>query len=87
MKPINKFVIYNELTDELLHKVKKEGGMKMYGWCQHLASAFKYLSHSDAIRTAQKIANKKQHPLFVCELHESDSQFGLGNSTEVTPSL
>ena len=79
------YAIYREKTDELLNHVKNTKSGIMYAWCRSPVIAFKYLSHSDAMKAAQKIADNKNYCLAVCELHKSDRKIGLENPTTVLP--
>ena len=85
METTNKYVIFHEKRDEFLCAVKKEVGVDGLGWCTHPTTALKYDSILIAKATTQRIADKRDYRLTICELYESDTKIGLVNAIMVLP--
>jgi len=57
------------------------------GWHPHPQHAIKFDTIDEARRTAQRIVDNKGYDLLICELRESDTQFGVFEADSVAPRM
>jgi hypothetical protein len=87
MKHTGKYVIFRESRDDFLHESREGKDECRTGWCAHPRGALTYDSRDEATRIAQRLADRKNCKLVVCELAESESQIALADPLEVWPVL
>ena len=82
-----RFIIFHRANDDFLAEIFETEDLIRRGWTPHPKDALKYETFEEAEAIAlQIVANKEyDYRLEVCELHETDAQFGVRPIAVVTP--
>ncbi len=87
MRILNKFIIYQTHQDDYLSEMVEGEDANILGWHPHPQHAIKFDTIDEARRTAQRIVDNKGYGLLICELRESDTQFGVFEVDAVAPRI
>jgi|GEM_PF-2352829 len=85
MKNTGVFIIYQPQHDDYLCEQTESENANLLGWHRHPRHALQFDTVEEAKRTAQRMSDHKGYNLLVCELLQSDTQFGVFEVAKVIP--
>lgn len=82
-----RYVIFQPVNDDFLGSIDETDDMILYGWTPHPVNAVKYKTFGKAEAVALDIVATKEHSyqLEICELDETEGQFGVRPVARVVP--
>ena len=82
-----RYVLFQRAHDDFLGKVEEDDELTRYAWTPHPHLALKYETFERAEAVAHRIVAGKPHDyqLDICELHETDDQYGVNRLVTVFP--
>ncbi len=81
------FIIFHRANDDYLGKIEESEEAIHYAWHPDPANALKFETFGKAEKIANQIVSNKAHSyrLEICELHETEQQFGVQPVAVVMP--